>query len=77
MVFIFQDGEGVDIQIGVCAGGIMIYKDKLQISRFVWPKVVKMSYRRNKFYIKLRPGEVGEWASDLRQSIVYTESCHQ
>jgi erythrocyte membrane protein band 4.1 len=55
----------------------MIYKDKLQISRFVWPKVVKMSYRRNKFYIKLRPGEVGEWASDLRQSIVYTESCHQ
>jgi hypothetical protein len=40
MVFIFQDGEGVDIQIGVCAGGIMIYKDKLQISRFVWPKVV-------------------------------------
>ena len=77
MVFIFQDGEGVDIQIGVCAGGIMIYKDKLQISRFVWPKVVKMSYRRNKFYIKLRPGEVGEWASGLRQSIVYTESCHQ
>lgn len=60
IVFIFQDGEGVDIQIGVCAGGIMIYKDKLQISRFVWPKVVKMSYRRNKFYIKLRPGEVGE-----------------
>ena len=51
----------------------MIYKDKLQISRFVWPKVVKMSYRRNKFYIKLRPGEVGEWDSGLRQYIVYIE----
>ena len=58
-----KDGEGVDIQIGVCAGGIMIYKDKLQISRFVWPKVVKMSYRRNKFYIKLRPGEFEDFQS--------------
>lgn len=58
-----KDGEGVDIQMGICASGVMIYKDKLQINRFVWPKVVKMSYRRNKFYIKLRPGEFEDFQS--------------
>ncbi|XP_052101366.1 band 4.1-like protein 3 isoform X3 [Mytilus californianus] len=58
-----KDGEGVDIQLGICASGVMIYKDKLQINRFVWPKVVKMSYRRNKFYIKLRPGEFEDFQS--------------
>lgn len=48
----------MDIQIGVCASGIIIFQDRLQINKFVWPKVIKMSYRRSKFYIKLRAGEV-------------------
>lgn len=58
-----KDAEGKDIQVGVGASGITIYKDKQQINRFVWPKVLKMSYRRNKFYIKIRPGEFETFAS--------------
>lgn len=58
-----KDAEGKDIQLGVCASGLIVYKDKQQINRFVWPKVLKMSYRRNKFYIKIRPGEFEEFAS--------------
>ena len=57
--FVFsQDAEGEKIKLGICASGIIVYKDKVQMNRFVWPKVLKISYRRKKFYIKIRPGEV-------------------
>ncbi|KAJ8304807.1 LOW QUALITY PROTEIN: hypothetical protein KUTeg_018390 [Tegillarca granosa] len=60
-----KDAFGVDIQIGVCASGIIIFQDKLQINKFVWPKVIKMSYRRNKFYVKLRAGEFEDFQSQI------------
>ena len=44
--------------IGVCASGLLIYRDRLRINRFAWPKILKISYKRNNFYIKIRPGEV-------------------
>ena len=53
-----QDKEGVEIMIGVCAAGLLIYRDKLRINRFAWPKILKIAYKRNNFYIKVRPGEV-------------------
>jgi hypothetical protein len=55
---LFQDSEGVEIMLGVCASGLLIYRDRLRINRFAWPKVLKISYKRNNFYIKIRPGEV-------------------
>ena len=58
MVRVFQDSEGLQIMLGVCAGGLLVYRDKLRINRFAWPKILKISYKRNHFYIKVRPGEV-------------------
>lgn len=55
---LLQDSEGVDIMLGVCANGLLVYKDRLRINRFAWPKILKISYKRNNFYIKIRPGEV-------------------
>ncbi|XP_065576656.1 uncharacterized protein LOC136037773 isoform X2 [Artemia franciscana] len=52
-----KDSEEVDLLLGVCASGILIYKDRLRINRFAWPKILKISYKRNRFYIKIRPGE--------------------
>ncbi|NXS09996.1 E41L2 protein, partial [Neodrepanis coruscans] len=52
------DSEGVDIMLGVCANGLLIYKDRLRINRFAWPKILKISYKRSNFYIKVRPAEV-------------------
>uniref|UniRef100_A0A8C7SZ36 Erythrocyte membrane protein band 4.1 like 2 n=1 Tax=Oncorhynchus mykiss TaxID=8022 RepID=A0A8C7SZ36_ONCMY len=52
-----KDSEGVDIMLGVCANGLLIYKDRLRINRFAWPKILKISYKRSNFYIKIRPGE--------------------
>jgi len=48
----------VDITLGVCSSGLLVYKDKLRINRFPWPKVLKISYKRSSFFIKIRPGEV-------------------
>lgn len=60
-IWLLQDSEGVDIMLGVCANGLLVYKDRLRINRFAWPKILKISYKRNNFYIKIRPGEVHEW----------------
>lgn len=46
--------------LGVCANGLLVFKDRLRINRFAWPKILKISYKRNNFYIKIRPGEVRE-----------------
>jgi hypothetical protein len=48
----------VDINIGVSASGLLIYRDKLRINRFAWPKILKISYKRKYFFIKLRPSDV-------------------
>lgn len=53
-----KDSEGIDIMLGVCANGLLIYRDRLRINRFAWPKILKISYKRSNFYIKIRPGEV-------------------
>ena len=53
-----QDSENVDINIGVSANGLLIYRDKLRINRFAWPKILKISYKRRYFFIKLRPSDV-------------------
>jgi len=53
-----QDSEGVEILLGVCSSGLLVYRDRLRINRFAWGKILKISYKRNNFYIKIRPGEV-------------------
>jgi erythrocyte membrane protein band 4.1 len=55
-----KDQEGVDINVGVCSSGLVIYRDKLRINRFTWPKILKIAYKRNNFTVKNRPGEVEE-----------------
>ncbi|XP_055005172.1 band 4.1-like protein 2 isoform X5 [Boleophthalmus pectinirostris] len=60
-----KDSEAVDIMLGVCANGLLVYKDKLRINRFAWPKILKISYKRNNFYIKIRPGEAEQFESTV------------
>ncbi|XP_029582445.1 band 4.1-like protein 3 isoform X19 [Salmo trutta] len=60
-----EDSEGVEIMLGVCSSGLLIYRDRLRINRFAWPKVLKISYKRNNFYIKIRPGEFEQFESTI------------
>ncbi|XP_061531099.1 uncharacterized protein LOC133401760 isoform X4 [Phycodurus eques] len=60
-----KDLDGVDITLGVCSGGLMVYKEKLRINRFPWPKVLKISYKRSSFFIKIRPSEQEQYESTI------------
>ncbi|XP_056018458.1 band 4.1-like protein 3 isoform X17 [Ostrea edulis] len=52
-----KDEKNQVIMLGVCSSGLQLYRDKLRINRFVWPKIIKLTYKRNNFYIKLRQTE--------------------
>uniref|UniRef100_A0A671T1K0 Band 4.1-like protein 1 n=1 Tax=Sinocyclocheilus anshuiensis TaxID=1608454 RepID=A0A671T1K0_9TELE len=60
-----KDSEEIDIMLGVCANGLLIYRDRLRINRFAWPKILKISYKRSNFYIKIRPGEYEQFESTI------------
>ncbi|XP_026132367.1 protein 4.1 isoform X2 [Carassius auratus] len=60
-----KDSEGVEIMLGVCSSGLLVYREKLRINRFAWPKILKISYKRNNFYIKVRPGELKHFESTI------------
>uniref|UniRef100_A0A671LNG3 Band 4.1-like protein 3 n=1 Tax=Sinocyclocheilus anshuiensis TaxID=1608454 RepID=A0A671LNG3_9TELE len=60
-----KDSEAVEIMLGVCSSGLLVYRDKLRINRFAWPKILKISYKRNNFYIKVRPGELEQFESTI------------
>jgi len=60
-----KDSEGVEILLGVCCSGLLVYRDRLRINRFAWGKILKISYKRNNFYIKIRPGEFDQFESTV------------
>ncbi|KAK0134167.1 Band 4.1-like protein 3 [Merluccius polli] len=60
-----KDSEGVCIMLGVCNSGLLVYRDRLRINRFAWPHILKISYKRNNFYIKIRPGEFEQFESTI------------
>uniref|UniRef100_A0A3Q3JQT1 FERM domain-containing protein n=1 Tax=Monopterus albus TaxID=43700 RepID=A0A3Q3JQT1_MONAL len=65
-----KDSEGVAIMLGVCNSGLLVYRDRLRINRFSWPKILKISYKRNNFYIKIRPGEFDQFESTIGFKLV-------
>jgi len=51
----WQNERGEVVSIGVCAAGLVIYKDRVRLHRFIWAKILKISYKRNIFTIEIRP----------------------
>uniref|UniRef100_A0A3B1IQ34 Band 4.1-like protein 1 n=1 Tax=Astyanax mexicanus TaxID=7994 RepID=A0A3B1IQ34_ASTMX len=72
-----KDSEGIDIMLGVCASGLLIYRDRLRINRFAWPKILKISYKRSNFYIKIRPGEVEKKYEQFESTIGFKLPNHR
>lgn len=60
-----KEQSGLDIMMGVSASGLHVFRDRLRINRFAWPKILKISYKRNNFYIKIRPGEFEQYENTL------------
>jgi erythrocyte membrane protein band 4.1 len=42
-----------------------LFLHRLRINRFAWPKILKISYKRHNFYIKIRPGEFEQYESTI------------
>lgn len=40
---------------------VLSFSCRLRINRFAWPKILKISYKRQYFYIKVRPGEFEQY----------------
>ncbi|VEL23312.1 unnamed protein product [Protopolystoma xenopodis] len=53
-----RDMENVEIYLGVGFNGFVIYRDRLRIGRFAWPKVLRIAYKQNNFFLKIRPDYV-------------------
>lgn len=62
-----KDEAITDVNIGVGAAGLIVYKGQLRSHRFPWAKIIKIAYKRNTFTVRLRPGEI----EDEPQDIVY------
>lgn len=49
-----KDANNVDTYVGVCAAGLLVYQHGLRIKRYVWPRIIKIAYKRNIFIIQVR-----------------------
>lgn len=57
--------SGETVQVGVCAAGLMVFKERIRLNRFVWAKIIKISYKRNIFTIQVRPSQGENSSKDL------------
>ena len=49
-----KDSSGVDIQLGVTATGLVVFKSHRKIETFTWLKIIKISFKRKQFFIQIR-----------------------
>ncbi|XP_062395369.1 protein 4.1b isoform X2 [Sardina pilchardus] len=56
-----KDSDGEDVVLGVSSEGILLYRDDLVESKYLWPRVLKISYKHSKFFIRTHPSEGSVW----------------
>lgn len=61
-VFFVQNEANEEVIVGVCAAGLLIFRQRIRLNRYIWVKILKITYKRNRFSIIVRPdaGEVGD-----------------
>src|SRR4029434_10886202 len=57
-VCVFQNSDGEDVVLGVSSEGILLYRDDTVESKFLWPRVLNVSYKHSKFLFRTHPSEV-------------------
>lgn len=60
-----------EVQIGVSAHGISVYKDRLRIFRWSWPKIIEFTYDRQGFLVKIRPKKARDDPRDRKGETVF------
>lgn len=52
-----KDKNNLSLRLGISGMGFVCHKDMVMLRRHIWARVLKISCRRNKFYIHLRKSE--------------------
>ncbi|XP_049880140.1 protein 4.1 homolog [Pectinophora gossypiella] len=69
------DSDDIDIVLAVCAHGISIYRDGLLMNRFPWAKILKISYNKRAYTLRLRASEFDEFETHLGFKLPSTRAC--
>lgn len=48
------DAQNMQISLGVCHSGVLVFQDDKKINGFNWARIRKLSFKRKRFMIKLR-----------------------
>lgn len=61
----FQDYSGKDIFIGVTSIGIVVFQNNVRINTFSWTKIVKISFKKKRFFIQLKREAVSKYTYNI------------
>ncbi|KAG6458359.1 hypothetical protein O3G_MSEX010824 [Manduca sexta] len=70
-----RDSSDIDIALAVCAHGVSVYRDGLLMNRFPWTKMLKISYNKRCYTLKLRANEFDEYETHLSFKLPSTRAC--
>nr|XP_026485258.1 protein 4.1 homolog [Vanessa tameamea] len=69
-----KDSEDVEIELAVCAAGISVLRDGLVMNRFPWAKILKISYNKRTYTLRLRSSEFDEFETHVSFKLASTRS---
>ncbi|XP_075708525.1 FERM, ARHGEF and pleckstrin domain-containing protein 1 isoform X2 [Rhinoderma darwinii] len=70
-----KDREGTKINLAVANTGILVFQGHTKINGFNWAKVRKMSFKRKRFLIKLRPDANSSYQDTLEFMMASRDFC--
>ncbi|XP_005992351.1 FERM, ARHGEF and pleckstrin domain-containing protein 1 [Latimeria chalumnae] len=70
-----KDREGTKINLAVANTGILVFQGLTKINSFNWAKVRKLSFKRKRFLIKLRPEVNSTYQDTLEFLMANRDSC--
>ncbi|XP_032524030.2 protein 4.1 homolog [Danaus plexippus] len=60
-----KDSDDVELSLAVCGRGIAVVRDGTIMNRFPWTKILKLSYNKRLFVIRLRAADSDECETDV------------
>jgi hypothetical protein len=56
-LFPAKDHHGIDLSLGITTDGIAVFKSRTIITTFLWIDIRKITFKRRRFFIELRPNQ--------------------
>ncbi|XP_047670714.1 FERM, ARHGEF and pleckstrin domain-containing protein 1 isoform X2 [Tachysurus fulvidraco] len=70
-----KDREGTKLSLSVAHTGVLVFQGHTKINAFNWSKVRKLSFKRKKFLIKLRPDLNQSACQDTLEFVMASRDC--